>query len=345
MAGCSSPTAPTPADAVSIAGPKTGLLNRSYTFNGTINFSSQAMLYYRWTFDDSMFTSNTTPDSSSVSWTFQKLGPHIIHADVLRTGDNAKLCSVTDTFTVVPEEISVSFDSSKSQILAPIVFTAHLSPEQFPRSYQLIWMFDSNTVQRSNCDTVSFSFASIGRHTVSVFYPDTVSKSLVQVSMTFSVGPLLDSFSLSTLSSFHRAIAVFSDQTMQSPTAQQLFWNGNKFSDGYMDTSYSIDYINYSNFFLYGSISSDGMSVDSISDYWYTESIYTPFSDVTAQSEWFAGRSLRLIWFTPDSACYELRGQNLEGQIDFAVDTWYPGGSSPVNWGNPTWLSVTFYRK
>src|SRR5438105_12576529 len=74
---------------VAIAGPTLGVLEGSYYYTATVSFTSSAMLYYRWRFDDSTFETAPTVFAPKQHWTFHTLGTHLVHVDAIRTGDNA----------------------------------------------------------------------------------------------------------------------------------------------------------------------------------------------------------------------------------------------------------------
>jgi len=231
VSGCSQPVEPGPVNQVSIAGPKVGLPNRSYTFTASGKIDLQAMIYYKWTIDDSTFISQKTWDTSmSISLKFQTLGQHLIRTTIFRTGDNTELCSAIDTFTVVPEMISISPDTLQAQVFTPCSFTAHLSPYAFPSSYQLIWLFDSIPIQRSNTDTISYSFPTIGRHIVSVSYLDSATRAVIKTIGVVNISNIPLQLSASPASALAFVPVTFTViHSSLFPSGSRLTWD---FGDG-----------------------------------------------------------------------------------------------------------------
>jgi hypothetical protein len=170
---CTHPTAPTAAQTVAIIGPKSALVGQIDTFSSSINFSSNALLFYRWMFDDSVVQTAPTSTASSVPWTFHTSGQHIIKLQVLRSNDSALLCSTVDTFWADAFLLSISPDSAMILVDSLTTFKVTGNPPLISGHYFLVWTFDTTTIGRINTDTVSYTFWNPGKHNIHVLFIDT----------------------------------------------------------------------------------------------------------------------------------------------------------------------------
>src|SRR5207237_990310 len=141
---------------------------------------SAAKVRSQWTFEDSTITR----DDSSITWAFKTPGQHIFHVTVLRTGDNAPLCSAVDTFNSANYKLTISPDSLQGNVLMRYTFKANLNPFKPLGHNALLWTIDSNSISRYNTDTISWVFSQMGVHRIQVVRLDTSSGSKLEMGTT-----------------------------------------------------------------------------------------------------------------------------------------------------------------
>ncbi len=207
LAGCSAPSTPTIPNQVTIIGPSIGYVGDQANFTAKVNFSSSALLLCEWKFD----TSTCQATTAKQSWTFQQPGKHVIDVRVVRTGDNAILCSTTDTVTILAAAVGIIPDS----LVAPLPLTAEFSLQfihgKLPLNAEVEWQIDTSHFERSlanNMAALSYTFDSIGRHDVDATMLDSSGKVIASAHTVVTVRP----FDPSILANFHQMEIQFSGQ-------------------------------------------------------------------------------------------------------------------------------------
>ena len=177
LASCSqTPTPPTVTDQVTISMTKSDTAGGPLKFTATVNFVSEAELFYEWYFDTTRVVTKGNFVTRSLG--LLKPGSHALQVHVHRTGDGLELCSTTSTFVVfdsitIDTTKRISPDSLSANLLTRYIFKAHLPSIRTLKSYELVWTIDGARFIRFNTDTISSVFQTVGAHSISVAREDT----------------------------------------------------------------------------------------------------------------------------------------------------------------------------
>ncbi|MDP4199980.1 MAG: hypothetical protein Q8922_07270 [Bacteroidota bacterium] len=319
-------------------------------------------------------------NSTSFSLSFRSAGRHLIRA-ILKDPSHVSRDSASASALVTMIPIGLSTTAPSTVALSPVTFTATYN--FFGGSTHLIWDFgDGTPTVDTTSNTITHGFAALGTIWVKAsLFKDSILLGSDSISENVTAPPGL---TLSAFSQFHRATTIFVgrgswsaacyDAPPFSFTQDSLIWNENQFhhSTSHSTSSNSFDPNSHSsnssssrdNEGISGTVAMDAMSIDSAYAFYnYDESNITTNADGQrfgssqggAAALWI--NSLRLEFFTPDSARFSSVGPSTQYHVAPGAGCWWSDakGSSQcrkqyeeTDWNSKSPVPaviVMFYRK